>query len=105
MPHSGSIGNQAKSGIYFLSVTKDITELKKQIQEIPEVSNVHDIHLWPLDGEKDIFTVHVKVEKVDDFNKQSAVKAAIRQILAENHIKHITIEVESIEEDCEQVDC
>ena len=84
---------------------KDITELKKQIQEIPEVSNVHDIHLWTLDGEKDIFTVHVKVEKVDDFDKQSAVKAAIRQILAENHIRHITIEVESIEEDCEQVNC
>ena len=84
---------------------KDITELKEQIQEIPEISNVHDIHLWTLDGEKDIFTVHVKVEKVDDFNKQATVKVAIRQILAEKHIEHVTIEVESVEENCEQVDC
>lgn len=84
---------------------KDITELKKQIQAIPEISNVHDIHLWTLDGEKDIFTVHVKVEKVDDFNKQTAVKTAIRQILVEKHIEHVTIEVESVEENCEQVDC
>ena len=84
---------------------KDITELKEQIQEIPEISNVHDIHLWTLDGEKDIFTVHVKVEKVDDFNKQATVKVAIRQILAEKHIEHVTIEVESVEENCAQVDC
>ncbi len=84
---------------------KDITELKKQIQDIPEVSDVHDIHLWTLDGEKDIFTVHIKVEKVDDFNKQAAVKVAIRQILAEKQIEHVTIEVESSEEDCEQIDC
>ena len=84
---------------------KDITDLKQQIQEIPEISNVHDIHLWTLDGEKDIFTVHVKVDKVDDFDKQTAVKAAIRQILAEKHIEHVTIEIESIEENCEQIDC
>lgn len=84
---------------------KDITGLKKQIQDIAEVSNVHDIHLWTLDGEKDIFTVHVKVEKVNDFDKQAAVKTAIRQILSEKQIEHVTIEVESIEEDCEQVDC
>lgn len=84
---------------------KDITELKQQIQEIPEISNVHDIHLWTLDGEKDIFTVHVKVEKIDNFDRQAAVKVAIRQILAEKHIEHVTIEVESNEEECEQVDC
>ena len=84
---------------------KDITELRQQIQEIPEVSDVHDIHLWTLDGEKDIFTVHVKVEKVKDLNQQAVVKTAIRQILAEAHIEHATIEVESSEEDCAQMDC
>ncbi|MCI4669906.1 MAG: cation diffusion facilitator family transporter [Bacteroidia bacterium] len=84
---------------------KDITELKRQIQQIPEIANVHDIHLWTLDGEKDIFTVHVKLDQVVDFQKQAAVKATIRQILAEQHIEHVTIEVESEEEDCEQIDC
>ncbi len=84
---------------------KDITALKQQIQDLPEVSNVHDIHLWTLDGEKDIFTVHIKVDKLEDFSQQAAVKTKIRQILALQGIKHVTIEVESREEDCEQPDC
>ena len=40
-------------------------KIKAQILAIPEISQVHDIHLWSLDGEKDIFTVHLKVKKIE----------------------------------------
>ena len=84
---------------------KDISEIKARILDLPEVSQVHDIHLWSLDGEKDIFTIHLKVKEVEKLKDATKVKAAIRQLLSERQIEHCTIEIETIEEECEQDDC
>ncbi len=40
----------------------DIGNVKKSILSIKGVKMVHDIHIWSLEGETDIFTAHVVVE-------------------------------------------
>ena len=82
---------------------KDISEIKSQIKHLPEVEQVHDIHLWSLDGETDIFTVHLKVYNIEKLSEAAKVKSAIRNLLAEKKVAHCTIEVETAEEDCRQI--
>ena len=82
---------------------KDISEIKSQIKHLPEVEQVHDIHLWSLDGETDIFTVHLKVCNIEKLSEAAKVKSAIRNLLAEKKVAHCTIEVETAEEDCRQI--
>ena len=82
---------------------KDISEIKSRIKHLPEVEQVHDIHLWSLDGETDIFTVHLKVYNIEKLSEAAKVKSAIRNLLAENKVAHCTIEVETSEEDCRQI--
>lgn len=84
---------------------KDIRTLKTRIEALPGVASIHDIHLWTLDGEKDIFTVHIKVPPHYTLEQVAGIKDSIREVLAEEHIEHVTIEVESQEEECAQVDC
>ncbi|KIW08199.1 uncharacterized protein PV09_01129 [Verruconis gallopava] len=40
----------------------DLAEVKQDIQELPGVSSVHDLHIWRLDEQKTIATAHVVTE-------------------------------------------
>ena len=82
---------------------QDIEAIKEQITALPEVENIHDIHLWTLDGSSNIFTVHLKVAPQLNLTEVAALKSKVRKLLADRHISHCTIEVESMEEKCMQV--
>jgi cobalt-zinc-cadmium efflux system protein len=84
---------------------KDIAAIKQQLETLAGVAEIHDIHLWSLDGEQEIFTVHIKVDATTSLDEAAEIKERIRYVLAQQHIGHCTIEVESTEETCLQVDC
>lgn len=81
----------------------DIEALKHSLQKIKGVMGIHDIHVWSLEGETDIFTGHVVVEKQVLENPDNT-KKKIKQELANHHIEHSTIELES-EELCSGIEC
>ncbi len=81
----------------------DIEALKHSLQKIKGVMGIHDIHVWSLEGETDIFTGHVVVEKQVLENPDNT-KKKIKQELANHHIEHSTIELES-EEFCSGIEC
>ena len=83
-------------------------EIKKQIiLQIDEVSNIHDCHVWTLDGEFHIATIHVIVNKVDfSWQKSKEIKEKIKKLLHDNfQLEHVTLELESNLEDCAYKDC
>lgn len=77
-----------------------VEELKHHLCEIDSVLDVHHIHLWTMDGQNNYATMHV----VTDGNPYE-VKAKIREELAEHNICHVTLELESIGEDCHEKCC
>lgn len=74
--------------------------LKSRILAVEGVEEVHDLHLWSLDGESHVMTLHVVTRAEDVREVKRAVAAAAKGF----RVGHATIEVERPGEGCE-TDC
>lgn len=74
--------------------------IKEAIGKIDGVLDVHHIHIWSLDGNENLATVHV----VSDC-ESSKLKNAIRNELRMHRISHVTIEIETSAEQCSEKCC
>lgn len=75
-------------------------EVLKSLSEIEGVKSIHDLHLWTMDGEYNISSVHIVVpdsEKTDT----TELKKSVKDVLKSFNIQHSTIEVEKETEECE----
>ncbi len=81
----------------------DVTHIREALLEVPGVVSVHDMHVWSLDGEHNVFTGHLVVEE-EQYVKPARVRRLADEVLRKHHISHSTIEVE-IEGDCPHQDC
>jgi len=79
----------------------DLETLQNQIKELPHIVSLHDLHLWTLDGEDNIMTIHVVLDNNIDLSKQEKLKHQIRDLCNEAEIHHVTVEFETTEEKCE----
>ncbi len=83
-----------------------IESIKKEILKNPSVDNVHDFHLWTMDGEYTIFTVHVVLKNNSNLKEIAALKGVLKKELHDKyHLEHITIEFEYKTEECEYQNC
>ena len=70
----------------------DLAAIHADLGAIPGVVDVHDLHVWTLTSEMDVFTAHVMVRDGTDHH---AVLDQARQLLADRHrIDHATLQVE-----------
>jgi cobalt-zinc-cadmium efflux system protein len=68
--------------------------VKQDILAIKGVIGVHDIHIWSLEGETDIFTAHLVLDD-ETLKSPEPTKQTIKEILKKHHIEHSTLELES----------
>ena len=78
----------------------EIEEIKAHLLKIEKVIDVHHIHVWSIDGFRNYATMHVVSS---EFSKE--IKEKIREELKEHGINHVTIELESEDESCEEIEC
>jgi cobalt-zinc-cadmium efflux system protein len=74
----------------------DMDELEKEIKNIEGVVSIHDLHLWTMDGESHIMTLHVVADTVD----KEVLKHKIVETSEPFHIEHVTIEIEKPDTEC-----
>ena len=67
----------------------------ERVVAVPDVLDVHHIHLWSMDGERNYATMHV----VTDADPH-VIKERVRDALAELGISHATLELEREGEEC-----
>ena len=72
----------------------NLQKVKIDLQNIQGIIDIHDIHIWSLEGETDVFTAHVVLDKKTLKNPEPT-KQTIKQTLLKHHIEHSTIELES----------
>lgn len=70
----------------------DADRVKAALLGIDGVKDVHDLHIWTITSGLDALSCHLLVE--DDTDCQQVLKEAIRQIAADFHIEHSTIQIE-----------
>lgn len=72
----------------------NLEAVKNDITAIKGVIGLHDIHIWSLERETDIFTAHIVLD--DETHKSTEpIKQTIKETLQKHHIEHSTIELES----------
>jgi cobalt-zinc-cadmium efflux system protein len=78
-------------------------QLKKAVEAIPGVDDIHHIHIWTLDGEYHLLSAHIVTSKYHTLDDISPIRKAIQKLLHDDfHIEHITLEFE-VEDECKEV--
>jgi len=77
----------------------------ERLDDNEHIKNVHDLHIWSLDEEYNVLTVHVTLREPLSAEKTVELKKAIRLALREEDIHHATIEIEQPDEICDFLNC
>ena len=79
----------------------DVERLCGQIEDLPDVTLVHDVHVWTIASGYESMTAHVLVDP--DLSKEG-IDALLRRIRTiagdEHHIHHLTIQIEQTVSGC-----
>jgi len=76
-------------------------EIRESLLALPNVKTLHDLHIWTMDSEYMVLTVHLVVENSVPKNELQALRTAAHQLLKNMDIQHSTIEIEFVAETCE----
>ena len=93
--------------IFLQAVPKklDIKLLEKNILSNPEVTEVHDIHVWSMDGDFNVASLHIVVSSKEILSHMEELKQRVREEFHQLGVNHVTIEIEHPDENCELVNC
>lgn len=82
----------------------DSQSMRSTLKSLAGVQAVHDWHIWTMDNDFLVATVHLIV--ADDCTKQEqqTLRSAAHAVLKEKGVQHATIEIESVSENCEWCD-
>lgn len=82
----------------------DLIKLSEDLTNIKGVSNIHDLHVWSLDGSYHVATVHA-VCNPSTIEEQQIIYSAIVQIFNKYSIQHPTVQIETANTVCNLKDC
>src|SRR4030065_1283708 len=72
----------------------DITEMVNALNQVPEVKDVHDVHVWSISPELHAMSCHVLIDDLSTVQAAS-IRQKIEDVLQERfHIKHTTLQME-----------
>lgn len=73
----------------------DLTEVKKSLELIAEIDNIHHVHAWNLDDQDIHFECHIDLKSDIRISETEKVKASILEVLKNKfNISHVTIQYE-----------
>lgn len=84
--------------------TVNVEQLTNKLQQIDGVKDIHDLHIWSLDGDYNVCTLHAIVDDIN-INRHSDISSTIMQILEEYQINHPTIQIETSSTSCKLINC
>lgn len=94
--------NAIKSVLESFKIVLQVTPIKETKEELkleilrlhPEINNIHNFHMWTLDGETNIVSIHIQFEEETSVQHIFDVKTRIRSFFKKKNFQHITIETE-----------
>ncbi|MFV0247826.1 MAG: cation diffusion facilitator family transporter [Tenacibaculum sp.] len=83
-----------------------ISKIKRNILEVSSVKDIHDFHIWTMDGSYNIISFHVVIDKNYSLNQAEALKVKLKKLLYDKfNLEHITIEFDTNKAVCEYMHC
>ena len=86
------------------AVPSDIDQDKigKALSEVPGIYSWHHLHIWAVSTTENAATLHVVLKDISEMEK---IKHLLKEVLHHNNIQHITIECETKESSCKEINC
>lgn len=75
-------------------------DVESVLADLPDVTDIHHLHFWSLDGESHVLTAHLVVSRDLNAAEYSELKTLIDHRLAAYKLSHTTIELEFPSENC-----
>jgi cobalt-zinc-cadmium efflux system protein len=73
----------------------DLERIRQDIEQLPEIANIHHVHIWNLDDQSIHFECHVDLKEDTLLSDTGNLYYRIEKILKEkHHISHLTIQFE-----------
>ena len=82
----------------------DIASVLEEISSIEHVKTIHHAHLWSMDGQHAVFSVHLEVDKELDPQEYGRGKQIMHDLVKKHGIYHSTVEIEFPDETCRNID-
>jgi len=95
--------NLKETLMLFLQATPDeeqMSTIRNDLLANDKVSDLHHFHIWSLDGERNVMTVHLVLKGEVSVEHIQSLKESIQSSLAKYHFEHTTVELEFADEQC-----
>lgn len=76
------------------------TDVMAFLEHNHNISSYHDMHIWSMDGQYNVMTIHVVLKNMNSDIDRISLKREMREGLKGIGIDHATIEMEEIGEEC-----
>ena len=88
--------------LFLQGVPKDIDlkNLENRMLKVKNIASLHHMHVWSMEGEHHVFTVHLKLKHIQELKQLQEVKERVWEILEDYHFDHFTVETELDSETC-----
>lgn len=80
-------------------------EIKKYLLSLSNVKEVHDLHIWSMDGDYNVLTAHIVMDGHPTMEELKPLKKEIHHNIGEYGINHATLEFEMADEECVLIEC
>ncbi len=80
----------------------DVDKLEAALKDIKGVVDIHDAHVWSLDGSYNVGSVHAVVDPLTAKSKRDMLQT-IFKVMKQQNIQHPTVQIEETAEDCEHI--
>jgi cobalt-zinc-cadmium efflux system protein len=79
----------------------DEKEVAGKLKSLPGVCGIHDLHIWTMDSEYHVLSVHLVLNELREIAQQQETRRNAHRVLKEMGIQHATVEIECADEICE----
>jgi cobalt-zinc-cadmium efflux system protein len=81
-----------------------LIELQKKVEQLEAVISVHDLHVWSLDSQYNIASLHAVISPEMTLDQMAQLKQEIKLLMLAEQIEHTTVEFETEQEECHPCD-
>ena len=79
----------------------NLQQVKAAAARIKGIQEIHHIHLWGMSTTENALTAHIVVDAALSLAEAEKIKHEFKHALEHMNIQHVTLEIESSDENCE----
>jgi len=74
----------------------DVNQLTKELNQIEGVTNIHDVHVWGLDGNYNVGSLHAVTSTLEHVIMNKIIK-----VMQKHKVQHPSVQIETYNSSCE----